>query len=438
MKARIVSFLAVSLVSLGLQAASESLVWGTREDNLTKYYSTIVNNRKGLMSSSGQMAQLDYQLKLVDVGNNLNVNDVRYRIYYKDIPVWGHELILHKSNRSENFFTGVDVSEIEKDVHQINGKYSANDIENKILNEIKDPIIYKNIDKIIYLDPQNKAHLAYHVSMYINNPVRFVSAPNYIIDANSGQTLKSWDDLTHKKIGQGLGGNVFILPYRSGLFQHGDLVKDVPSLGKFDVMVNKGQCFVESPEVRVINAAYTDLDKRSFPVLSMVEIFKRIPTFSYPCSKDTQYVNINDGDTSPANYSFSSVNDTMYFAEVTLDMYKEYYGIEKPLGDDLPLRAYTHIKSFDNAFAVPSIKIKGLYVMHQQIVIGDGDTRLTAPAQSTLSHELSHNFTRLHSNLIYNGQSGGINEAFSDMASIAMQDFLRKDFPWYWMVRTGR
>lgn len=70
--------------------------------------------------------------------------------------------------------------------------------------------------------------------------------------------------------------------------------------------------------------------------------------------------------------------------------------------------------------------------MHQQIVIGDGDTQLTAPAQSTLSHELSHNFTRLHSNLVYNGQSGGINEAFSDMASIAMQDYLRKDFPWYW------
>ena len=72
------------------------------------------------------------------------------------------------------------------------------------------------------------------------------------------------------------------------------------------------------------------------------------------------------------------------------------------------------------------------YIIHQQIVIGDGDIRLTAPAQGTLAHELSHNFTRLNSNLRYFGHSGGINEAFSDMASIALQDYLRKDYPWYW------
>lgn len=41
--------------------------------------------------------------------------------------------------------------------------------------------------------------------MYINDPLHFVSAPNFIIDANSGEILKSWDDLTHKKVGQGLG-----------------------------------------------------------------------------------------------------------------------------------------------------------------------------------------------------------------------------------------
>lgn len=432
MKTRMVSFLVISMVSIHLQAASERMVWGGGNSYLTKYNSIILRDKKGLMLISDKKTGVNYQLKPVEFDSNPNSDDTRYRIYYRNVPVWGHELILHKTNHSKAFFTGVDVSEIEKDVFQITGTLSPGDIENQILKYTSDSIIYKNIEKIIYLDTQNKAHLAYHLFMYTNNPVRFVSAPNYIIDADSGQILKSWDDLTHKKIGQGLGGNVFILPYRSGLFQHGDSIKDIPSLGKFDVTIKGKNCIVESPEVRVINAAHTDLDKRSFPVLSIVEIFKNIPAFSYPCSEDTHYVNINDGDTSPANYSFSSVNDAMYFAGITIDMYKEYYGVKKPLGDDLPLRAYTHIKNFDNAFAVPSIKIKGLYLMHQQIVIGDGDTKLTAPAQSTLSHELSHNFTRLHSNLVYSGQSGGINEAFSDMASIAMQDYLRKDFPWYW------
>ncbi|HHV7595798.1 TPA: peptidase M4 family protein, partial [Legionella pneumophila] len=30
------------------------------------------------------------------------------------------------------------------------------------------------------------------------------------------------------------------------------------------------------------------------------------------------------------------------------------------------------------------------------------------------------------------GQSGGINESFSDMAAIALLDYLSKDYPWYW------
>ena len=35
------------------------------------------------------------------------------------------------------------------------------------------------------------------------------------------------------------------------------------------------------------------------------------------------------------------------------------------------------------------------------------------------SHEISHGFTQQHSGLIYKGQSGGLNESFSDMAGEA-------------------
>lgn len=426
-----ISFLAASLVCSGVDAASEKMVWGKVNPNLSSYNFATQNSKQNLIKTLAVNNKSNYGLKPLE-GYDTNASDIRYQIYYKDIPVWGHELILHKNLKSDDFLTGVEVSGIEKDVLDIQGKYTAQDIEEKQLLQIKDKIIYKNIEKIIFLDSQNKAHLAYQLSMYTNNPDTFVAAPNFIIDANSGELLKQWDNLMHKRIGQGLGGNVFVLPYRPGLFQHGSSQDGLPSLGKFDVSIKDGQCYVESPEVKVINSAHIDMDKSSFPVLSIVEFFKRPPTFSYPCSEKTNYVNTNDGNTAPANNSFSSVNDTMYFAGITLDMYKNYYGVKQPIGDDLPLRAYTHIKNFDNAFAVPSIKLKGLYIIHQQIVIGDGDTLLTAPAQGTLSHELSHNFTRLHSNLIYEGHSGGINEAFSDMASIAMQDYLSKDYPWYW------
>ncbi|MCL5272164.1 MAG: M4 family metallopeptidase [Gammaproteobacteria bacterium] len=429
MKLRIISLLVINLFSALSFSASEQLVWGNAEPLLAQYTAKKIQGVKAVPTLANQS---DYQIKPMEIDSNLNSNHIRYQLYYKNIPIWGYQLILHKTNNSADYLTGVDASGIEKDVTHVEGKLSAEEVEKKILETNKDKIIFKNIEKIIYLDSNTKAYLAYQLSMYTNNPDTFVASLQYIVDANSGEILKQWDDLTHKKMGQGLGGNVFALPYRSGLFQHGNAYSDIPSLGKFDVTEKGGKCYLETPEIRVINVAKTNMDKSSFPVLSIVEAFKKPPTFSYTCNRNTNYVNKNDGNTSPANFSFSSVNDTMYFAGITLDMYKEYYGIANPVGHDLPVRAYTHIKNFDNAFAVPSVKIKGVYIIHQQIVIGDGDKVLTAPAQGTLSHELSHNVTRLYSNLVYSGQSGGINEAFSDMASIAMQDYLRKDYPWYW------
>ncbi len=62
----------------------------------------------------------------------------------------------------------------------------------------------------------------------------------------------------------------------------------------------------------------------------------------------------------------------MYFAKMTLDMYQEQYQSHNPLGDDLPLRAFTHLGALDNAFAIPTIRVNGNVISHQQIIIGNG------------------------------------------------------------------
>ncbi|MGA4816010.1 M4 family metallopeptidase [Pseudomonas aeruginosa] len=41
------------------------------------------------------------------------------------------------------------------------------------------------------------------------------------------------------------------------------------------------------------------------------------------------------------------------------------------------------------------------------------------------AHEVSHGFTEQNSGLIYRGQSGGMNEAFSDMAGEAAEFYMR-------------
>jgi len=394
MNTRIVLLSVLSfLLSPAVQAASEQIIWGKSNH----YFSNPKSDKNKLQH---QVKPNVYQLKRIEKEDGQDARHTRYQILYKNIPVLGHELIAHSGGSRGDFITGVDVTGIEDDVPSLNGKLSAEVVEQKIVAMINDPIVFKNTEKVIFLDSTNKAHLAYEVLLYTNSPETTVAEPHYIVDANSGSVLKEWNGLNTKKIGQGLGGNVLVLPYRGGLFHHGDSQKDIPSLGKFNVTVKGGNCFVETPNIRVINVNETSLNKNSFPVLSIVEMFTKLPTFSYPCNEQSKYVNKNDGNTAPANYSFSAVNDTMYFADVTFDMYKNYYGESRPLGDDLPLRAYTHVKHLDNAFAIPQVKVKGITIMHQQIVIGDGDNMLTAPAQGTIAHELSHNFTRLHSNLV--------------------------------------
>ena len=63
--------------------------------------------------------------------------------------------------------------------------------------------------------------------------------------------------------------------------------------------------------------------------------------------------------------------------------------------------------------------------------IGDGKDKVYPLVESgILAHEICHGFTGYHSDLEYAGQSGGINEAFSDMASEAAQAYLSSKSDW--------
>lgn len=87
MKTRIVSFLVVSMASVNLQAASENLIWEASDDNLKKYNVSILHDKKGFISITHKMTSLNYQLSPVDHEGNRDSNDIRYQIYYRDIPV---------------------------------------------------------------------------------------------------------------------------------------------------------------------------------------------------------------------------------------------------------------------------------------------------------------------------------------------------------------
>ncbi|HHL3492601.1 TPA: M4 family metallopeptidase [Legionella pneumophila] len=430
MKKRIVSLFVISTVVSSVNAATQAIVWGESTKALPQFKQAHPLKKQGLLQTvKGQ--QSDYKLELQTNSNN-STRHARYQITYKGLPVWGYQVIFHSKDGVKQTVTGMNITGIEQDIHSTEGKLSPDEIEQKILGKVTEPVKFKNLKKVIFIDKGNKAHLAYHLSYYSNSEKKHVNAPNYLVDANSGEILKQWDEVRHERIGQGLGGNAFALPYRQGMFQHGNALPGLPSLGKFDVNVKDGFCRVENESIKVMNLENHNIGYEFFPITTFTESMLNLSAFSYPCDETSLFLNYADGRTGPVNYAFSPVNDTMYFAQQTLDMYQKVYGVNHPIGDDLPIRAYTHLGNMDNAFAVPTISLDGVVLAHQQIVIGNGDEFLTAPAQSVLGHELSHNFTALHSGLMYEGQSGGINESFSDMAAMALLDYLSKDYPWYW------
>lgn len=119
------------------------------------------------------------------------------------------------------------------------------------------------------------------------------------------------------------------------------------------------------------------------------------------------------------NGAFSPLNDAHHFGGVVFDMYAQWLGTP-PL--TFPLKLLVHYGTeVENAFWNGSV-----------MLFGDGQT-LFHPlvAMDVTGHEVSHGFTEQNSGLIYNArQSGGMNEAFSDIAGEAAEFFNkgRNDF----------
>ena len=117
----------------------------------------------------------------------------------------------------------------------------------------------------------------------------------------------------------------------------------------------------------------------------------------------------------PANGGLSPVNDGHAFGSIVFDMYREYLGVN-PLNFQLLMRV-GYGQNFDNAFWDG-----------RSMTFGDG-ANFFYPLVSldVTAHEVSHGFTEQNSGLIYRNQSGGMNEAFSDMAGEAADFFLNRN-----------
>ncbi len=360
----------------------------------------------GLLKANGVQ---ENQLHLLqEHKDQKQVMHARMQQYYTGFPVFGGYAVFHSHNSAAQMWdsdkgsvsmNGKVYQGLKADLgptpsHFVEGGTDA-------LNHYKSQYPNSNISDesvqpIIYIDNTHRAHWAYQVSLFITPENTIPERPTAIIDAQTYQTYIQWNEVKTAKTkvsGRGFGGNVHVGKHEFGV--------DYPKLQllRDDKL---GICYMENVHTKVVDMLHREEGRNS--------------TMHFMCpaqtrQSDNSFLTGYKGDGyDKINSAYSPSNDALYAGNIIYDMYKNWYGMA-PIeldGKEKQLIMRVHFgRSFDNAFWDG-----------QQMTFGDGSHEFYPLVSLGVgAHEISHGFTETHSNLQYFGQSGAMNEAFSDMAA---------------------
>ncbi|GLX77452.1 hypothetical protein tinsulaeT_07920 [Thalassotalea insulae] len=321
------------------------------------------------------------------VRGHLSHKPIRYIQYHQGVEVYGVSIAAQPQNNSFINVSGNYIADIAADISSVDTTFSVDEAVDKALSLSPDKVtkdkVYNIESKLyIWLDDNDEAHLAWLIS-YVDttdNPSR----PHFFIDANNGSVLQQWEGMTFVD-GTGPGGNL-----RTGRYQYGAN----GAYPAFEIMGSGNNCRLDSANV----VTYDMNHQKSGGSVH-----------SFTCYENTAR---------EVNGSYSALNDAHAFGQATFDMYYDWYQ-KAPLTQKLKMRVH-YDRNYENAFWDG-----------QQMTFGDGYTTFhPLVGLGVVAHEVSHGFTQQNSNLRYEGQSGGLNESFSDIAAAAASYYLTGTFSW--------
>lgn len=346
------------------------------------------------------------------------VTHVRMQQQYVGFPVYGGYAIMHSMNTAKSLakaqsnvaMNGVVYQGLQTELGQPDASFVKN--ADAALQQFKAKYAGKDVSDekvtpLIYIDAQHKAHWAYKVSVLVVHRDQIPERPTAIIDAKTNKPFVQWNDIKTSKDsvnGLGFGGN-----NKTGFYRYG---ADLPYLDLTRDTSNE-ICFMENTDVKVIDMDHRYSSKR------------KAMKFDCPTNDSNVYLTGYKGDGyDKQNGAASPTNDALYAGHVIRHMYKEWYdtnALSNSDGSPMQLVMRVHYgEGYENA-----------YWDGQQMTFGDGETMMyPLVSLGVAAHEISHGFTEQHSNLEYYGQSGGMNEAFSDMAAQAAEYYSVNKSTW--------
>lgn len=311
---------------------------------------------------------------------------VRQQQMYRGVPVYGRSIaVVQDAQGNALRATGELMQDNQPGLASVSPRLDAGRAVAALKSHVHTIMVggasvgNEQADLFVYPQENGPARLVYRVSYFVDGATP--SRPTAIVDANTGEVIQNWDGLTDASA-TGPGGNL-----KTGKYLYGT------NYAALNVTQSGSTCTLQNADVTTNNL-------RQGTSGSVV---------SFTCP---------NSDTDAINGAYSPVNDAHHFGGVTHDMYVAYVGVA-PLNFQLVMNVHYKL-NYENAFWNGTA-----------MYFGDGaSTFYPLVSLDVTSHEISHGFTEQHSALQYSGQSGGINEAYSDIAGEAAEFFDRGSNDW--------
>lgn len=387
------------IISFDALAAKELDLYQAPLSSLKQF--PLQQNTKKTPQAMGSSSTNKNILQEVSQSNEDSKIIMRYQQMYRGLPVVGAQIMITK-DANQNTLTqdnaqvnGHLVEGIDLNIEPALTRQQALDVAKKSWLHFNPqaPVTDEQAQLQIRAEKNNELKLVYLVSFKSNEPNNKPSWPFFVVDAQSGEIMKQWNNIKNFS-DSGPGGNEKVNEYWYG-------EDGLPALN----VTQKGStCVMDTSNVKVVNlkSAWDWEDKLATAI-------------QYPC---------NNNQEDRTNGAYSPANDAYYLGHTIVSMYKEWYGVNALQNSNgtpkkLVMRVHFGVR-YDNAFW------DGQYMSFGD---GNGDDFYPLVSLDIAGHEVTHGFTEQHSDLEYHDQPGALNESLSDMAGQASRAYLLEKSP---------
>jgi vibriolysin len=339
------------------------------------YSTDNINSLLGLEGPTQMRA-----VKTVELSNG--VKKVRYQQMFHDIPVFGHSIAATQTHMGMLTDPRGLVADFGNRPFRNKARFSLDKAMNKAMAGVSESAhVYNQQKETFVLNIDGNPVLAHRVSFVADDNGQ-ISRPTFFINAQTGEVISQLDNIQHANA-TGPGGNT-----KTGQYYYGT------DFGYLDVAQSGSTCTMNNTNVKTVDLNHKTTGSTAY---------------SFTCPENT-YKSING--------AYSPLNDAHYFGGVVFNMFNDWVG-SPPLTFQLTMRVH-YSNNYENAFWDGSA-----------MTFGDGASYFyPLVSLDVSSHEVAHGFTEQNSGLVYSAQSGGINEAFSDMAGEAAENYMHGSNDW--------